>query len=47
MQECGSLDMSKYGPNQAGKIKSKYNFVVLKEHSWVLKKAKENNQKTT
>lgn len=28
-QECGSIDMSKFGHSQAGKIKSKYNFILI------------------
>lgn len=26
VQECGSMDMSKFGHSQAGKIKSKHHF---------------------
>lgn len=27
VQECGSMDMSKFGHSQTGKIKSKHNFL--------------------
>lgn len=38
VQECGSMDMTKYGHSQTGKIKSKYHFFlfyILSKVLWI------------